>query len=82
MTALSLITSTTSNNSFNFPENSTNNTLDCKELRIRRNQLSQIFDPVTLETIFNVSGVPYLVDNNINSFDRPESRSQIDARSL
>ncbi|CAF4655048.1 unnamed protein product [Rotaria sp. Silwood1] len=85
MNALLLVPSSASNHSivsFSFPENSTKSTIACKTLKIRRNQLAQIFDPITLETIFNLSGIRYSsVDDTISS-DSTQSRSQIDGRSI
>ncbi|CAF2385190.1 unnamed protein product [Rotaria sp. Silwood2] len=85
MNALLLIPSSTSNYSsisFTFPKNSTKSTIACKALRIRRNQLSQIFEPITLATIYNLSGISYSSIDYTTSSDQAQSRSQIDGRSI
>ncbi|CAF0824499.1 unnamed protein product [Didymodactylos carnosus] len=64
-----------------------NTTTDCSSMRIRRNQLSEIFEPQTLKVIYTLSQVTYTPNDGIipiisNSTKNIEARTQIDNRSL
>ncbi|CAF1199636.1 unnamed protein product [Adineta ricciae] len=65
-----------SSKTFSFPENASESTIDCKAMYVRRSQLPDIFEPTTLKTIYELSGVPY------TNISRAEQRTQIDARSI
>ncbi|UJR36495.1 hypothetical protein I4U23_029216 [Adineta vaga] len=79
MNALALVSPDTTEKSsvtFSSPENATKGTIDCKSLYIRRNQLEDIFESTTLQTLYDLSGVTY------TPVIREEQRSQIDGRSI